>query len=319
MQAMTPAQAARFYAGRGWAVLPLWPPVGPGRCGCGQLDCDNVGKHPIPHLAPHGLHDATSEAGRIGAWWSAEPQANVGIRTGAESGLVVLDVDGEVGADALRGLVDSHGRFDALWARTGSGGWHAYLAHPGGVVPNSARRVGAGLDVRGDGGYVVAPPSLHASGHRYRWLRAPNRLPPMPDWLRERSRAPEPETRPQSTLQVERERLSAYVAVACEGEARAVADTPPGQRNSRLNLAAWRLGRLVGADLVAKATVATLLRSAAESAGLSQHEALTTINSGLRAGMSHPRDVEIGTGGRPIQRAEPQTGGREPGREAEAC
>src|SRR5437879_191487 len=131
--------AARAYAARGWAVLPLWSAAAPGRCGCGVSDCASVGKHPIGPLVPHGLHQATTGARTVDRWWADHPQANVGVRTGRESGLVVLDVDGTEGVHALRGLIARHRSFEAAWARTGSGGWHAYLAHPGVEVPNSAR------------------------------------------------------------------------------------------------------------------------------------------------------------------------------------
>ena len=160
---------ARAYALRGWFVLPLWWPISTGECACGLPDCDSPGKHPIRRLVPHGLHHASHRPEQVEEWWRLCPHANVGVRTGAASGILVLDVDGEAGRLALRGLVAHHGLFDTRWARTGSG-WHAYFAHPGGTVPNSAGRLGAGLDIRADGGYVVAPPSLHASGSRYRWI-----------------------------------------------------------------------------------------------------------------------------------------------------
>jgi Bifunctional DNA primase/polymerase, N-terminal len=183
-------RAALAYAERGWLVLPLWWPSPSGWCACGPHDCDSVGKHPIPRLAPHGLHDATTRMDTISAWWRSVP-ANVGIRTGAESGLVVLDVDGRAGLLALRALALSHTTFQASWARTGSGGWHAYFAHPGTPVPSSAGRLGQGLDVRGEGGYVVAPPSLHGSGRRYRWAspQGAGDVPPLPGWLLEETAA----------------------------------------------------------------------------------------------------------------------------------
>lgn len=284
--------AARAYAECEWAVLPLWWPGSAGRCGCRQSGCDNVGKHPVSHLVPHGLYDATTSVHEVESWWNAFPRANVGVRTGAESGLVVVDVDGQAGAESLHSLTARHGRFDAQWVRTGSGGWHAYLAHPGVPVPNSTRRLGAGLDVRGDGGYVVAPPSLHASGDTYRWQRASTDLPPMPDWLVELAR---PGARPPAhdRAQVRPIRFSTYADAALRSEANDVAAAPPGQRNSRLNLAAFRLGQLVGASLLAEDVVTDILRSAATAAGLAQREASVTIRSGLLAGMSKPRRVEF--------------------------
>jgi hypothetical protein len=89
------------------------------------------------------------------------------------------------------------------------------------------------------------------------------------------------------------EGLTAYVVAALEAEAREVAVAPAGQRNARLNLAAWRLGRLAGAGLIAQGRVADLLLLAATVAGLGYGEARTTISSGIRAGARHPRDVVL--------------------------
>lgn len=89
---------------------------------------------------------------------------------GRESGLLVLDVDGDEGADSLHELEHRHGELPAtVEALTGGGGRHIYFAHPGGTHRNTARTLGPGLDTRGDGGYVVAPPSPHPSGRRYEW------------------------------------------------------------------------------------------------------------------------------------------------------
>jgi hypothetical protein len=281
---------AHGYAGRGWAVLPLWWPVdGRQRCACPDPQCGRPAKHPVGWLVPHGKDQATTDADEIARWWAACPPANVGIRTGADSGLVVLDVDGAAGEAALRQLVTTHGRLRAAWARTGSGGWHAYLAHPGGRVGNSVRRLGDGLDVRGDGGFIVAPPSLHISGRRYRWLtRPPADLPPAPSWLLALL-----EPSPSPPLQPVRlhGNTMPYVRAAVEREAHNVAAAPEGQRNDRLYLAALRLGSLVGAGLVGESDVTAAVLPAAAAAGLSEHEARATVRSGLRAGMQRPRDV----------------------------
>jgi hypothetical protein len=225
----------------------------------------------------------------IRAWWKRYSRANVGIRTGAESGLVVLDVDGDDGLASLRGLVSVHGKLDAAWARTGSGGWHGYMAHAGEHLGNSQGQLGTGLDVRGDGGYVVAPPSLHASGGRYHWPKpTPLELPPMPSWLVALLRPPVHQDRIEGPRS--RHGLDRYLAAALEGEAREVASAPHGRRNGRLNLAAYRLGRLLG-NSPAVHVVGEVLLVAACTAGLSEPEARTTIRSGLAAGLRIPRRV----------------------------
>jgi putative DNA primase/helicase len=117
------------------------------------------------------VKDATTDEATIRQWWQQWPDANSGIATGAVSGLVVLDVDPRHGGEeSLQQLIDAHnGDFpETVTSLTGGGGGHFYFASPGVLVRN---RVGLmpGLDIRGDGGYVVAPPSLHVSGQLYVW------------------------------------------------------------------------------------------------------------------------------------------------------
>lgn len=162
--------AARAYAARGWSVIPFEP----------------KGKRPSIAWLEFQKRRATQD--EIDAWFRHRRDANVGIVTGAVSDVVVLDIDvAHGGAESLSELENEHGPLPiTVEAATGGGGRHLYFAHPGGTVPN---RVGLapGIDVRGDGGCVVAPPSLHASGRRYAWAidRAPGeaRLAPMPRWL----------------------------------------------------------------------------------------------------------------------------------------
>lgn len=174
---LTPLLAAALsYANRGWPVLPIRP----------------ESKVPFGALARHGLQNATTDPGTIRQWWTAAPTANVGIRTGVISGLVVLDVDPRRwGDEALRELEHQHGKIpETVEVLTGGGGRHIFFTHPGpaAVIRNAAGLAGLpGLDLRGDGGYVVAPPSLHASGRTYEWEASshPDQVPiaPMPGWL----------------------------------------------------------------------------------------------------------------------------------------
>jgi hypothetical protein len=287
---ITLAGAALAYAARGWPVLPVWwPMAGPTRCACPAHECGSPAKHPVGHLVPHGKDQASTDPALIARWWASCPRANVGLRTGVLSGLVVLDVDGREGEASLRALVERHGRFQAAWVRTGSGGWHAYLAHPGVEVRNSVRDLGDGLDVRGDGGYIVAPPSVHPSGGRYRWhATPPDDLPAMPPWLVDLLTPPPPA--PARPIRLEGG-LTAYVTAAVEGEARGVAATPPGGRHRRLFAAALRLGRLVGAGAVSETAVTAVLIAAAATAGLGNREARRTIRDGIDTGARDPRDI----------------------------
>jgi hypothetical protein len=159
------------YAARGWSVIPLRP------------------RDKRPLLAWAAFQHLRASEEQIAAWYQQSPKANVGIVTGGISGLLVLDVDPKHGGDeSLAVLQRQHGALpDGPVVITGGGGRHLYFAHPGMEVPNRAS-IMPGLDLRGDGGYVVAPPSVHPSGTPYCWLAGhePDRVPVpvMPEWLR---------------------------------------------------------------------------------------------------------------------------------------
>ncbi|MDS4070220.1 MAG: bifunctional DNA primase/polymerase [Candidatus Competibacter sp.] len=183
--------AALAYVNRfGWPVFPVHGVVG-GKCTCDDPRCSRPGKHPIARLSPRGLIDATLDPVKVTAWWRNAPYANIGVPTGAVSGLAVLDVDcAKGGDDGLWLLQHEHEPLPpTVMALTGGGGYHYLFQHPGaGVkVKNSVRTLGEGLDVRGDGGYIIVAPSSHASGRRYEWelSRHPRDVPlaPIPDWL----------------------------------------------------------------------------------------------------------------------------------------
>jgi putative DNA primase/helicase len=188
------------YAALGWPVLPLHNPLTEEGCTCGRNCGGSCGKHPRTR---HGLADATIDLDWVRGWWHTWTDANIGIATGAKSGLFVLDVDEVTGGRvALEALIASHGDLPkSPTVITGGFGLHLYFRHPGQYVANSTGKVGSGLDVRGDGGYVVAPPSLHRSGHRYAWKadRHPDRvtLAEAPAWLLAMIFTPTPRARPE--------------------------------------------------------------------------------------------------------------------------
>lgn len=165
-------------AAAGFRVFPVHTPRGD-HCSCARHDCDRIGKHP---RNAHGLREATRELDPIRDWWRKWPDANVAIATG--SGLVVLDVD--VHKDGSSANLDLP---DTRRAVTGSGGEHWYMSAEG-PVGNSVQLVGPGLDVRGDGGYVLAPPSLHACGRRYAWdAGGATTIAKAPEWFLRMARA----------------------------------------------------------------------------------------------------------------------------------
>lgn len=169
----SPLDAALDYARRGWPVFP----------------CRPGDKRPATR---NGFKDAVTDAKRIRDWWRRRADYNVGITTGEVSGLVVLDVDPRSGGDeTLAKLEAEHGRLPAtVTAQTGGGGRHLLFEHPGGKVKCRAHALGRGLDVKADGGYIVAPPSLHASGRRYAWAEGldPDSIgiAALPGWLSDR-------------------------------------------------------------------------------------------------------------------------------------
>ena len=177
-------RAALHYATQyGWRVFPLHTADAKG-CSCGRSDCGGPGKHP---RTSDGSRGATTKPEQIRAWWGQWPDANVAVATGA--GLVVIDIDPRHGGDDT--LVDLRAKLgelpDTVEALTGGGGRHIYLATKV-EVRNSANVLGEGVDVRGEGGYVVAAPSSHASGRVYAWEASsrPDEIDvePVPDaWL----------------------------------------------------------------------------------------------------------------------------------------
>lgn len=147
------AEAAIAYAARGWSVIPV----------------QAHGKRPL--VVWRELQQRIASVDDIDRWFRQWPDANIGIVTGRISGIVVVDVDaGHGGPDSVAELEALHGPLPkTVEAVTGGGGRHLYFEHPGATVAN---RVGIrlGIDLRGDGGYVVAPPSVHPNGRRYLWV-----------------------------------------------------------------------------------------------------------------------------------------------------
>ncbi len=162
--------AALDYLRRGWSVIPIRA----------------HDKRPaIRWLEFQQRHASEDE---VRDWFQRWPDGNVGIVTGVVSGIVVLDIDPKHDGDvSLAGLIREHGPLpQTIEAQTGGGGRHIYFAHPGGVVHNKVG-LAPGMDLRGDGGCVVAPPSVHVSGRTYQWLPDHDSqyvsLAPMPHWL----------------------------------------------------------------------------------------------------------------------------------------
>ncbi len=296
--------AALAYSERGWPVFP----------------CEPGGKRPLGALVPHGLKDATTDAAIIREWWGKCPTANTGLPTGQAFDVLDVDrpkpgqpADGQV---TLWELVAEHGPLPAgPTVLTPSDGLHLYFA-PTGLGNRAGLR--PGLDYRGVGGYVLAPPSVLADGTAYTWLTTPltgvwaeDRDDPDPDpadgpmflsapaWLVELlaptsrpTMAPGDVRRPDGAVGKPGDRRAAYGRTALDAEKGRVALAPPRTGNDQLNRSAHALGQLVaGGALDLDEVMAVLLAADAVRGGRSEAEARRTIASGLRAGMRQPRSV----------------------------
>ena len=267
--------AALGYVERGAMVFPLMP----------------RGKRPAGRLVPHGLHDATLDPDVVVRWWTAVPDANIGLPTGHT--FDVVDVDGPEGRVALGQYMLDHGvqLGHGPWAWTGGDGDHLLFKPTG-----HGNRVAIvdHVDYRGAGGYIVAPPSVHPdTGERYEWEEErgggfDEPLEPLPAWLLELVDPPPPTT-VMHRAAARAVDTSAYGRGALEREAGRVLLAPEGTRNHTLNAAAFSLGQLVGGGVLAAGHVAETLISAATRSGLTEAEAAQTITSGMRAGLAQPR------------------------------
>lgn len=238
--------------------------------------CVVEGKRP---LTRRGFLDASSDPEQVAAWWSRTPNANIGIPTGAPSGVVVVDVDvhgphdGRVAYQRATdaGLVDGVG----LLVRTPTGGAHFYFPVTPGKEQRSWQAADVGVDFRGDGGYIIAPPSrriIDSHMRRYEVADIAAHSVGTVDAARLRDFLdPRPVAPPRASsgsMEVDTERLAAWVAGRGEGE-----------RNRGLFWAACRLAE----KGVSAADALDALGAAAQSAGLGDREIATTVRSAYRA------------------------------------
>ena len=276
MNASRHLEAVLEYADRGWPALP----------------CEPRGKRPLGRLVPHGLKEASTDPAVIRKWWEVEPEANIGLATGIA--FDVLDVDGDDGMRALSGALPlDAATLDGPTVTTGRGA-HVYLAVTGignraGLVPH--------VDFRGRGGYVIAPPSLHPSGTRYRWhlgeadpdfgANAP--LQAAPRWLLDLLEPALTPFTPRGSSNRPAQSRNAYARRALESEVGRIALAEVGERNDVLNRAAFALGQLVAGRAIGVDEVIDSLLVAAERCGLELADARRTIASGLQSGARQPR------------------------------
>lgn len=281
-------EAALGYAHRGWRVFPLHGIVN-GTCTCGRSDCSSAGKHP---LVRRGLYEATTDSKQIQSWWRRWRSANVGIATGAVSGIVVIDVDLPAAFASLARLIEAK-LPTTLTGFTGGGGVHLVYSSHDEVLGNSAGRLPgleddlAGIDLRGNGGYVVAPPSVHRSGGHYEWLDANRSVASAPSWLKQPERA--------------YVALNDVAGTAFDGDGTAyglavlgdeldrVRAAQMGTRNHHLNRSGFALARLVAGGELLEGPARSALLGVALAIGLDEPESRQTIDSAFDAGLRQPR------------------------------
>lgn len=284
--------------------------------GFSTFPVERGGKRPL--MKWERFQSERADSSEVDSW--ARHDTNVGIATGAVSGLLVLDLDSaEAVAEA-----EALGLPDTLTVRTGKG-LHAYFKHPGGKVGNRAG-IKPGWDIRGDGGYVVGPGSLHPSGKRYEWQHPPGLfdLAPVPNWLAQMLEAPAKtalappvaSARPVSVASVPvSSDCQPYALAALDGECEAIRKAPQGAQESTLNAAALKVGHYVGGGALAFDRARNRLLSAAltmpsyDPRNPWTAETLSAkIDRALRDGMAEPKKAPERMKFAPQPRHDPETG-----------
>lgn len=279
-------EVAKMLAAKGLYIFPC------------QSDGDGV-KKPWPGYTWRDR--STSDAVRVEQIWRTCHDAAPGIDCG-KSKLLVFDPDCKIGGPngvvAWQILVHKHGDPNAPCVRTPSGGLHVYFRQPEGRPPlgNKTGNLPKGIDVRGDGGYVIAPNTRLDNGGCYGPLEGPSEIPTVPDWLIayiegseiDMAEAALPSTGSLPSAAVD---VSRYRDAGIEAELSNVENAPKGERNNTLNRAAFAIGQMVGGGWLQEAEAKELLFNAAKACGLARVEASATIRSGVEAGKKQPRSI----------------------------
>ncbi len=242
---------------------------------------------------------STRDARQIERWWSFTPDALPAIDL-AKVKLIAIDCDkpkkdGDPdGVDWYR----QHSLLEEPTPRTvtGSGGWHVFFRNPDGLgnargsLPPKAE---CGIDVRGAGGYVIAPGAELPDGRRYVGHGSPLDAPPLPDWLRTilltKKAEPVASAAPAPAVMNGSGRLDAYVQAAVDAELADLRTIPEGGRNDRLNKAAFALGTMVGAGWIGEGQATGWLEDAAVANGLAKDDGMRSVRATIRSGLGDGR------------------------------
>jgi hypothetical protein len=248
------------WAARGLPVFPLLP------------------KSKIPYAGTRGFKDATRDESSIREWWTEKPRSNIGISTG--DGFFVVDLDGP---DAQQWFVKSigrHGGYDPTLVTKTARGWHLFFWAPV-DIPNSTSLLAPHVDVRGNGGYVVAAPSIHPSGIKYK-LAHDRPIAEAPRWLTDMA-VPDVVERPfVAPRRATHLPDSLFQKRGFRGVINSVATAPEGQRNAVLFWGGCVVAGLVKEGVIERPEGVEELAAAAARAGLPAFEVRLTIASSFR-------------------------------------
>jgi hypothetical protein len=287
-------RAARDYTAIGWLAFVL---------SATKMPVANCERCRAEHTAPaqmeacecltcHGFYAGTRDMARVEEMLRLHPRGLLATRTGAISGIAVVDVDAPHGLPTMRQLIA-----DGLLPRTvvqltGSGGYHLFYKHPGAVkrVMSGAGKGGTGVDIKADDAYVVVAPSVHPRTHqRYEWVGPfSGELTPLPGYWVERLGKRERPIRT-SRISLQPATGNRYALGALRRQLAELLAAPEGTRNDTLNRSAFALGQFVGAGMLDEQSTAAVLEDAGQRIGLAPGEVRRSVASGLRAGAQHPR------------------------------
>ncbi len=285
---LAPLELAQHYTEQGWPVFP-----------CRSHAEEHVDQHgeiimlgEKTPLTTNGFKAATRFARILDRWWTDWPDAAVGVPTGSPTGFFALDIDNKPGGANgflwLDEMQAEHGPLPST-ARVISpnGGMHIYFKYVVGTRNRGA--LGAGVDIRSEGGYVVAAGSTMANGRQYKWVDDVREIADAPAWLLDLLL---PKSAPtHSSYTASSATNNAYVDAAVDRELADLAGAPMGNRNNSLNDAAFALGTFVGAGALPEAEARALLQDVARGWGRDWSRCCKTIENGLKAGIAQPRHI----------------------------
>lgn len=288
--------AIGYFRRFGWLPIPVHWIEADGACSCHRPQCAQPGKHPILN----GWQNLRPDESQIIAWWSISgeyPLANIGILTGAPSGILPLDVDPDHGgAESLAALEAQHGELPfTRMHHSGGGGPHYFFAMPQGMDAGNAHgKLGKGLDIKGTGGYIIVSPSISGKGpyegppNEARDIE-PAEMPPwMIEWLTERQKLQRGEPSAAEESVAPTGLRQAYARAVLAARTKELREAGPGTRNDTLNACAFALGQLGPDGIVEQETAWAALSEAASACGLSAGETRATFLSGWGNGYLSP-------------------------------